>query len=1293
MSSTPLQTGRGDTIQIFVQSMNDSCFPFVVCTNAAVSAILAACGRSELDHRVVAHGRQLNPNDSLLDCGLCADDTVFLAPRLRGGSATDAKRDFDALLEQAPLDGSSQTSSQNSPDSKSSIGTTSGDRKLVGKELSDFLVEAVWPKKPSKFKAAALLIAARFPATASLGNALSVLLEEDDPPADVRASCVRLIPYAQYWREVFSLTENQINETRKTEAYLIARYATPASFHAIPQPQRIRPIPQPAIPQYDAFTSLKKLIVLEKIPDYTSPKDLPAFKLTLAAANDEIRHQCVAAKVPQAMGVRVLRTILAKTARQELAVFEMLPGYSQIPDEKLLDEVFRALASVKRQENDADWKARWHTLRGKQFDSSRATFIAYQDLLSEFTVKANERAADPLLKYTEFRDLLSVVHSRYHELTSQIYSFEVKVECSNGVKVQPTIQSFLKEFNEFESQLPKRGFQQNQFGHDSNQRETPPTRQPRDYGDRSRQRNPNQGNKWQQRNRERDSKQQDRRAPQPRDCTEWVVIGACANGSNCRYEHAADRKNGGIDMARGVPVQVRLQISNGLAYQAQLQAQQDQLARDGPLLGSPPRPTFRPPPPPSEAKMHAYKLPSPFRPITGDSRPHAKLFDDSVALLDSGGQTSICGPVFYSRVSRKGISFQEQAMRMPITGVGNTSLFSEKQFHAIVPLTSPSGTVLRFSISMLYLPDYKGGVVIGVPDLALNGVTFLPNPDFHAVMRGVRISCQVRPASFGSIAIGGASIMRAEVVQLAQQSQRVAPCSNECEVALAKLGRAVKVAQSSQGSSTRSHRCEIALAKPDNESSLLQDPSDLLTAEDFPSETKSIRVPPSATKTNRHISSPHTRASPSDFQGHAMQDCIRSFQTSVANNETVLTGTEASYIVFLLARFQKRFVDKLPYFGGIKGWEYCLKDQLKDPLRRIIRRPYPLKNPDREILFRTIEADISAGYRRNALPADIQCTAPIFVIYQRGQARVVANYQELNKNTHVDQWPCGTTDNTVDKISVSKYKAILDAKSGFSQMKKAKFTVSRTVAVTQDHTVESDGVDFGLCNALQCFCRLMHQMYHGWPSIHRHVDDLIVHSNTFKDFFQGLVNLLATAEDRNLFFKRSKLSIAPRVFRAVAHVFEGNTKRPDDSRLAPIRDIGPASTTTQTRSLLGMLNFWKDFIPNLQLLNSPIRAVLTAANARGSRKVRWTPEADAALCALKAIVCKKAFLHFPVYDKVSPESPFILHTDASGVAWGYLLTQTIDSKEFILKCGSRTFRKHNNRGTSIRRSCSQQCRR
>ena len=518
--------------------------------------------------------------------------------------------------------------------------------------------------------------------------------------------------------------------------------------------------------------------------------------------------------------------------------------------------------------------------------------------------------------------------------------------------------------------------------------------------------------------------------------------------------------------------------------------------------------------------------------------------------------------------------------------------------------------------------------------------------------------------------------MRAEVVQLAQQSQRVSPCSNTCEVALAKLGRAVKVAQSSQGSSTCSHRREIALAKPGHESSLLQDPSDLLTAEDFPSETKSIRVPPSATKTNRHISSPHSRASPSDFQGHAMQACIRSFQTSVANNETVLTGTEASYIVFLLARFQKRFVDKLPYFGGIKGWEYCLKDQLKDPLRRIIRRPYPLKNPDREILFRTIEADISAGYRRNALPADIQCTAPIFVIYQRGQARVVANYQELNKNTHVDQWPCGTTDNTVDKISVSKYKAILDAKSGFSQMKKAKFTVSRTVAVTQDHTVESDGVDFGLCNALQCFCRLMHQMYHGWPSIHRHVDDLIVHSNTFKDFFQGLVNLLATAEDRNLFFKRSKLSIAPRVFRAVAHVFEGNTKRPDDSRLAPIRDIGPASTTTQTRSLLGMLNFWKDFIPNLQLLNSPIRAVLTAANARGSRKVRWTPEADAALCALKAIVCKKAFLHFPVYDKVSPESPFILHTDASGVAWGYLLTQTIDSKEFILKCGSRTFRKH-----------------
>ena len=65
-----------------------------------------------------------------------------------------------------------------------------GDPHLNGKELTEFIKAAHWPKKSSKFKATALLIAARFPAAAALVSALQVLLDENEPPPDVKASCV-----------------------------------------------------------------------------------------------------------------------------------------------------------------------------------------------------------------------------------------------------------------------------------------------------------------------------------------------------------------------------------------------------------------------------------------------------------------------------------------------------------------------------------------------------------------------------------------------------------------------------------------------------------------------------------------------------------------------------------------------------------------------------------------------------------------------------------------------------------------------------------------------------------------------------------------------------------------------------------------------------------------------------------------------------------------------------------------------------------------------------------------------
>ena len=83
------------------------------------------------------------------------------------------------------------------------------------------------------------------------------------------------------------------------------------------------------------------------------------------------------------------------------------------------------------------------------------------------------------------------------------------------------------------------------------------------------------------------------------------------------------------------------------------------------------------------------------------------------------------------------------------------------------------------------------------------------------------------------------------------------------------------------------------------------------------------------------------------------------------------------------------------------------------------------------------------------------------------------------------------------------------------------------------------------------------------------------------------------------------------------------------------------TTKKQVRSLLGLINFYRRYIPDCATLISPLTDL---TRSRAPNRVEWGDKQEAAFTKVKEVLSKEPILKLPDLDK-----EFILQTDASDV--------------------------------------------
>ena len=126
------------------------------------------------------------------------------------------------------------------------------------------------------------------------------------------------------------------------------------------------------------------------------------------------------------------------------------------------------------------------------------------------------------------------------------------------------------------------------------------------------------------------------------------------------------------------------------------------------------------------------------------------------------------------------------------------------------------------------------------------------------------------------------------------------------------------------------------------------------------------------------------------------------------------------------------------------------------------------------------------------------------------------------------------------------------------------------------------------------------------------------------------------------------------------HILRNGTRSPAPGKLSAIENWERPHNITELRAFLGFTNYYNSYIKGYAEVVSRLQDKLKVPREIGKKgskaKIDWSTEDEQCFAEIKRRLCSNLVL-----QRVNPDLPFILRTDASGYAVGATLEQLIDS--------------------------------
>lgn len=298
-------------------------------------------------------------------------------------------------------------------------------------------------------------------------------------------------------------------------------------------------------------------------------------------------------------------------------------------------------------------------------------------------------------------------------------------------------------------------------------------------------------------------------------------------------------------------------------------------------------------------------------------------------------------------------------------------------------------------------------------------------------------------------------------------------------------------------------------------------------------------------------------------------------------------------------------------------------------------------------------------------------SSPIWVVPKKADAsgkkkfRIVCDFRKINLKTVGDRYPLPNITDLLDKLGRCQYFTTLDLASGFHQIEMAENDIQKTAFNTENGHYEFLRMPFGLKTAPATFQRVVDNILRGLQNeiCAVYLDDIIIFSTSLQEHVHRLRQVFERLREANFKIQLDKSEFLRKEVAYLGHIVTPDGVKPNPQKIEAIQNYPIPSTPKAIKGFLGLLGYYRKFIPDFAKLTKP----LTKCLKKDAKINTKDPEYIKCFELCKNLLTNEPILQYPNFEK-----PFILTCDSSNFALGSVLSQGKIGSDLPVAYASRT---------------------